>query len=252
MRHHLKDKFKDYLPEFLGVMLCVFSLNLWYFSSLAIHNEAAPVFYDFIINGLIILIGAFFGSYSAFKLNDKKSIQENYLAEKAAINKGLFITCLMMNAIKSVCKSYGPYESSPSRPFNLPAIKPSNYDHLRFDFESLCFLLEDSPQLLMDLDVEQKRFEMVFSAILLRNNFYVNEVQPVLSDSGLSNGDVTKEALKKTLGDRLFYGLENYTNEIYFHLKLTDKSLNEMYEEIIAEAKKRFPNEKFIKWQSIT
>jgi hypothetical protein len=129
--------------------------------------------------------------------------------------------------------------------------KSPNYDDLIFDFQSLVFLLENNPDLLMDLSIEQQRFKQLFSAEEIRSEFYVNQVQPVLSSSGLNNGQVNIKILQDALGDRLFIGLINLTDSYFFHLEATDQSLRIMYEKLRQTAKELFPDEGFIKFKLV-
>ena len=129
--------------------------------------------------------------------------------------------------------------------------KSPNYDDLIFDFQSLVFLLENNPDLLMDLSIEQQRFKQLFSAEEIRSEFYVNQVQPVLSSNGLNNGQVNIKILQDALGDRLFIGLINLTDSYFFHLEATDQSLKIMYEKLRQTAKELFPDEGFIKFKLV-
>ncbi|MFT6349503.1 MAG: hypothetical protein ACJAYB_002529, partial [Psychromonas sp.] len=59
----LLNKYKEYLPEFLGVILALLLLNLWYLSSLAIENKMLPANLDYLYKGVTVLIGAFVGAF---------------------------------------------------------------------------------------------------------------------------------------------------------------------------------------------
>ena len=101
----------------------------------------------------------------------------------------------------------------------------------------------------MDLSIEQQRFKQLFSAEEMRSDFYVNQVQPVLSSSGLNNGQVNTEILRDALDDRLFFGLINLTNSYFYHLEKTDQSLKIMYEKLRQTAKELYPDEGFIEFK---
>jgi hypothetical protein len=140
------------------------------------------------------------------------------------------------------------YKTDLDRAFKLPATKPPCYDDLRFDFEELSFLLDEHPQLLMELAIEQERFEQTFSSIEIRNNFYVNEVQPALSNLGINGHQVLVSEFAEALGERLFEGSINGAKVMYYHMEETDKTLEEIHEKLSKVARIVFPGEKFVKW----
>ncbi|PKG79879.1 hypothetical protein CXF80_17060 [Shewanella sp. Actino-trap-3] len=93
-------KYNDYLPEFLGVVLALLLLNLWYLSSLAIENKVLPANFDYLFKGLTVLIGAFVGAFAAFKLKSKKDDEKKHTKEKMAMNKAIFVCVRQIHAIK--------------------------------------------------------------------------------------------------------------------------------------------------------
>jgi len=245
---HLK-KYSDYLPEFLGVILALSLLNLWYLSSIAIENKILPVSLDYLYKGVTVLIGAFVGAFSAFKLNSKKEEDKKYTEQKMSMNKAIFISIRQINAVKNIHKELSIYNTDLDKAFKLPAMKPPCYNELKYDFDELSFLLEDYPQAMMNLVIEQERFEQAFRTIEIRNDFYVNDIQPALSKLELHGKDMLIADLSQALGERLFKGAIHGAKIMYFHIEETDKSIIEMHDEISAIARKAFPGEKFIKWK---
>ncbi|WP_157822254.1 hypothetical protein [Shewanella sp. Actino-trap-3] len=123
---------------------------------------------------------------------------------------------------------------------------------MKYNYDELGFLLEEYPQLVMNLVIEQERFEQAFKSIELRNEFYVNEVQPALSRLNLNGKSIVITDFANVLGERLFEGSIGSAKTIYFHLGEADKSIVEIYDELIAASRKVFPGEKFIKWKPET
>lgn len=241
--------YTDYLPEFLGVLLALLLLNVWYLSSLAIEEQILPVSLDYLYKGITVLIGAFVGAFSAFKLNSKKEERKTYSLQKLAMNKAIFINIRQINAVKNMHKLFSKYDSELDRAFKLPAMKPPSYKELKFNFEELSFLLEDHPQTMMNLVIEQERFEQAFNSIEIRNDFYVYEVQPILSELKLTNKDVPISDFSESIGERLFKGSIQGSNNMYFHIEETNKSIVEMNKELFLVAREFFPDAKFIKWE---
>lgn len=248
---HLK-KYSDYLPEFLGVILALLLLNLWYLSSIAIENTILPVSLDYLYKGITVLIAAFVGAFSAFKLNSKKEDDKKYTEQKVAMNKAIFVSIRQINALKNMQKELSKYTKELDKAFKLPAMKPPCYDELKYDFDELSFLLEDHPQVMMNLVIEQERFEQAFNSIEIRNDFYVHDVQPALSKLALNGKDIIVSEFAKALGERLFEGALNGANTMYFHIEITNTSIVEMHDELSAVARKVFIGEKFVKWKPET
>ncbi|MFT6349392.1 MAG: hypothetical protein ACJAYB_002413 [Psychromonas sp.] len=166
-----------------------------------------------------------------------------------AMNKVLFVSVRQINAIKNMRKEFSKFTLDLDKAFKLPAMKPPCYSELKYDFDELGFLLENHPQTMMKLVVEQQRFDQAFNSIEIRNDFYVNEVQPVIGKLGYNRKSVSVDDFAEALGERLFEGAINGANNMYFHIEATDKSIIEMYDEISVVARKVFPGEKFIKWK---
>ena len=236
---HLK-KYDDYLPEFLGVVLALLLLNVWYLSSLAIENKILPASLDYFYKGSTVLIGAFVGAFAAFKLKSKNDDEKRHKEEKMAMNKAIFVCVRQINAIKNMNKELSKYSSDLERAFKLPAMKPPAYEDLKYDYDELGFLLEEHPQLVMNLVIEQERFEQAFKSIEIRNEFYVKEVQPALSKLNLNGKNILITDFANALGERLFEGSINGAKTIYFHLEQADKSIIEIYDELIAVSRKAF------------
>lgn len=242
------NRYKDYLPEFLGLTLAFLAMNLWYLSSLVVANDVIPVTYDYLAKGFTVLVGAFVGAYSAFRLNSKKEAEKEYKDQQVVMNNTLFTLIRQINAVKSIKKNFDEYENPLDRAFQLPAMKPPKYDDLTFDYDGLSFLLHDEPQFLMELTIEQSRFEQAFNAIEIRNDFYVNKLQPALSANNLNGRPMPIEEFQEKLGEMLFEGSINGAKSMYYHIEESDKSLVEMYNKASKLARKVFPGEKFIKW----
>jgi len=243
-------KYNVYLPEFLGVILALLLLNLWYISSIAIENQILPVNFDYLYKGTTVLIGAFVGAFSAYKLNSKKEEIKEHTQQKLAMNKAIFVSIRQINAVENMQKEFSEYSTELDRAFKLPAMKPPCYDGLKYDFDGLSFLLEDYPQVMMNLVVEQERFEQVFNSIDIRNNFYVNDVQPALSKLELESKNISIAAFSKALGERLFEGAIGAADSMYYHVETTSESLVVMHNELAAVARKAFPGGKFLKLES--
>nr|VFJ56588.1 MAG: hypothetical protein BECKFW1821B_GA0114236_102839 [Candidatus Kentron sp. FW] len=236
-----------YFPEVLGIVVALLLLNLWYLSGLAIENKVIPTHYDYVLKFVTIATGAFIGAFSAFALNAKTKHNDEQKIQKAAINKALFTILRQRNAIKNIVKEYNDLEHEYKIAFNLPAKQPPDYSKLYLDTNELSFLLEtQDPNMLMELSIEQERFEQVLSTIKIRNEFYVNEVQPALHDKGLIGRIAPIQEYEALLGERVFKGALLGARNMVFHANKCDKSLAEIEPRLYKLAKAMFPNEKFV------
>jgi len=239
-------KYNDYLPEFLGVILAFLLLNLWYLSSIAIENKVIPSNLEYLYKGITILIGAFVGAFAAFKLKSKDDKDKKHTEEKMAMNKAIFVCMRQSNAIKNMHKVVSKHKSELDKAFRLQAMKPPCYDDLKYNFDELGFLLEQHSELIMDLVIEQERFEQTFKAVEIRNEFYINEVHPTLIALNTDGKSFRKIDFSDAIGERLVNRAISHANGMWFHIEETDKSILEMSDKLESVSREVFPGEKFI------
>lgn len=203
-----------------------------------------------VVGSFQAMLGTFLGALFAFRLNENKEQRKIEKEQKAALNRALFVLARQHNAIKSIAKHINPYTSEFERAFNLAANKPPSYSDLTHNFEELEFLLETVHlNVLMKLTVEQERFRQALEALRMRNNFYVDEVQPELARLSLNGQMVSVDQMKISLGERIFGTAINGANDLYAHIQDSSKSIPAMHAELFNVAKEIFPSERFIKFE---
>ena len=240
---------RDYQPELFGVIVALAALNIWYLSSVAIDESVVPKSYDYFIRGLTVAVGGFIGAFSAFWLKSYEEGKKDKEKQKRALNLALFVLIRQSNAIQCIKRDLEKYKTPFERGLSLPAMKPPDYSSLKQDIDSLQFLIdEDNAQILMELTVEQERFEQAISSINIRNEFYVKEVQPALSFHALNGRPLPLAEFEEKLGERLFQGAINGAAALYEHVYASEISLHKKYTELREIAKKIFPGEKFVAW----
>ncbi|UPW17095.1 hypothetical protein M0C34_12635 [Agarivorans sp. TSD2052] len=240
---------RNYQPEIFGVIVGLAILNIWYLSSVAIEESVVPKSYDYVIRAFTVAVGGFIGAFSAFRLKKHEEYKIDKNKQKSALNSALFVLIRQINAIQCVTRDFDKYKTSFDRGFSLPAMKPPDYSAVKQDVVNLNFLVEkDKAQMLMDLTIEQERFEQAISAIGIRNEFYVNEVQPALSFHDLNGKPLLWSEFEEKLGERLFQGSINGAETMYGLVYASEKSLQDKYTDLRKLAKELFPNEKFLKW----
>ncbi|MDX1367477.1 hypothetical protein [Pseudomonas sp.] len=240
---------RNYQPEIFGAIVGLAALNVWYLSSVAIEDSVVPKSYDYLVRAFTVAVGAFIGAFSAFWLKSYEEGKKYKASQKRSLNSALFVLVRQINAIHCIKQDLEKYKTPFERGLSLPAMKPPDYSNLKQDIESLHFLIDnDSAQILMELTVEQERFEQAINSINLRNEFYVKEVQPALSFHALNGRPLPLAEFEEKLGERLFQGAINGAATLYEHVYTSEGSLHEKYTELRDLAKKIFPGEKFIAW----
>jgi hypothetical protein len=241
--------YKEYKPEFLGLLIAIGILNLWYLSGIAVEEAIIPKNYDHLLRLVTVAVGGFIGAYSAFWLKKSEESNKTQREKKLALDRCLFNIGQQRNAIEMIVKDFDKFKTPMTRAFNLRAIKPPNYDGLRQDINTLSFILEsDDPLLLMDITIEQQCFEQGMHAIELRNNFYVERLQPEIAFKQLHKQGKEFNYLEaeKELGEYFFRSAIDYSNNMYDLTYENRNKLKDLSEKLLEFCKKEFPNEKFV------
>jgi len=240
---------KHYVPEFLGVILALLLINVWYLAGVAIEESILPIEYEFSIKLFSVIIGAFIGAYSAFKLDQSEKKLAEHKENRIVMNRTLFILVQQINAIKLVKRDLDKYQSDFEKAFNLPALAQPDYSDLKFEQNKLSFLIEHHyAHILMELRLEQSRFEQAMGSIKIRNEFYINEVQPLVSKHELTGKKLPLKEYHYKLGERVFKGAFQGIEQVCFHVEETETSLMELFNKVSIIAKELFPKEIILNW----
>jgi len=202
-----------------------------------------------VVASLLALFGTFLGAILAFRLNEDKERRKELKANVKALNKALFVLGRQANALRTISSNIAGYKSEFERALNLPAFNPPSYGDLSQDIEGLSFLLEsEDPTILLELTVEQERFEQVIESLRMRTNLHLYELQPEVARLNLNGRNMTEIEAAAELGERLYGAAVQAANNIYEHAEATEKSLPEMQEKLRRVAQKLFPDAQFIKY----
>ena len=196
----------------------------------------------------LAMVGTFLGALFAFRLNESREDTKLEKEHKAALNRALFIIARQYNAVCSLAKDLEPYKLEFERAFNCPALRPPTYSDLVHDFETLDFLLEiTDPNVLMRLSVEQEGFHQMIESLRIRNDLYVNEIQPVIAQHGFNRRSVLAHDFRTALGERLYESAVNSASTLYAHVAGSRQRLSSMHAELFNAAKNAYPDAKFVK-----
>jgi hypothetical protein len=199
---------------------------------------------------ILALLGTFLGATLAFRLNQDKEDRKLEANRREAINRALFVLARQANAVHQLKTEYDLIGEMIPRAINLPAIKPPNYTDLIHSFVDLEFLLEgDEPDLLFRLTIEQERFHQMIESIRIRNEFYVGEFQPKIAEFDLNGRVTSSEEVISLIGQRIFGGVINGTNVAYEQIQASSKSIPQMQTQLLALAKRKYPNHKFVTYE---
>jgi len=183
---------------------------------------------------------------------DVKNLKKKKL-KKQLFNSALFTLLRKYNALEIFKRELDLLKDDSSRAFKLKPLKTNDYNDLKFDIESLNFLIETKePQILSDLFVEHERFEQVLSTLKVRSEYQVNVIQPLLEKSGIANKKVSFEEACKVIGEHKIEGLIQGTDEVYFHVDESHESVGKLIDKLHQYAKQLFPKAEFIVFDKST
>ncbi|MCG8672782.1 MAG: hypothetical protein MI867_25500, partial [Pseudomonadales bacterium] len=136
--------------------------------------------------------------------------------------------------------------------FNLPAMMTNEFDDLVQNYEELSFILSsDYPNLVLELSIEQEKYEQAIKSITARSEFLLKEFQPILENRGLNKKEFPKDEFKKLLGERVFETCFNYSKDMKMHVISTCDSLPNTLRKVREYGLKEFPGEKFLNYSLV-
>lgn len=178
-------------PIITGIFVGLAGLILWYFSTLAITESLTPKWVEPFLDFLTALSGAFAGAYFAFKYGHKMELEKRQLEETkkadndvAIINRAILNLAIQYNTICNIRHELGKQKNIHEAAFKMHAFK-NFHESARVDVGELALILNRSPDLLLNLSIEQDCFFVALESLKNRNEFYTNTLQPKMSEAGL-------------------------------------------------------------------
>lgn len=239
-------KNESYLPIILGAITGVLTLNLWYLSALAIEKDVAPSEYGFIVTLVAAISGAFFGSFSAFKLKQYEEDKVNENVTKKAFDVCFFTLARQQVALLAILSDYDKHPSQLERAFSLEPIQYPNYEKIQVNTHDFFFLsgLSDVNKLL-ELAFLQDRFEQMIWHTERRNEFIKSHLEPAFMNNNLLNRAVSPAELEAKLGD-LFPAAVTLYESTYKETILTLKQIVKIQNDMLEIAKVKHPKKGFL------
>lgn len=194
------------------------------------------------------LFGTYIGAYLAFRLQERKDIQIKKRVQIDAINRCLLTLVAQYNHLLNYQKhSLDKFDhEDPATPLNLPAERLGVLDS-RIKAEELAFLIfHGDENLVLEIAVEQGRFDACVEVISARCAFMVDEIQPLIEKHEMRGKAVSEDELERLFGERKYGTLLTMTDQVYFHVPSTVQSLKNASRRLHSLAKQMFPDERFI------
>jgi len=207
-----------------------------------------------LIPSLTTLLAAFFGAWFAYLFMTKQKLKEIRETNITAANRAIFVLLQQLNCLKLIQKdSLDPVRDSPEAFLSMLPILPDDHSEMRFDFQSLNFLLSTKyKQLLLDIWLEQQRFREAIRILNYRSNLHFSEVQPRLIAAGIQERkDYPVEMFVQALGTHLFMTLKRTTEQVFYNVDRTINSMDKLRVRLNAGLKDLFPEGEFLKFEII-
>lgn len=217
-------------------------------SALASHNELMSG--EDMLAALATLVAAFTGAWFAFYLNIRNSKKIERDTKIASLNGALFTLMRQNNAVAMIKKSMDTFKTDESLAFEMPAMKLNEYSGLRQNLEAVSFLTQEgSVKALLDLTIEEERFEQVLFAVQQKHEIYLRQVLPELRKAGLTDKKVSLADIKAGIPEESFkaatYGAAQARAEVDdFYV-----SGYRMHKQLRQAAKSLFPDATFLDYK---
>ena len=200
------------------------------------------------IASLATLIAAFSGSWFAFYLTDLSNKRKEKDAKILYINKSLFVLLRQINAVEGFVRDMQLYSSDEHLAFQMPAYKSNEYSDLKQNFDELAFLASTSyAQDLLDLTVEQERFEQILMVLRIRHEHYVSKVMPEMMAAGLTDRKSSLAEIETSLNSETYKGAIQGAKQMRTELSAYMKSSVAMHQRLNEVARKLFPHQGFLR-----
>lgn len=204
---------------------------------------------EYLLPAIATLFAAFLGAWYAFKLQNQREEEKKGKENIVAGNRALFLLARFANELKRIQQQHiDPVREDPKKFILMQPLILPKYDDLKFDFESLSFILEtDFLQILGNLVAEELRFHQVIQAINYRSDLHLTQAQPRL-ERAEAKGDIlySVDQIRSALGELLYVQLEKTTEEIIKYVEQTLVSTERLSKKFSEILKKLFPGSKIL------
>lgn len=187
---------------------------------------------------------------SCFYFGKNKEKKEETLRKLAAGNSAIFLLGQKFNVLHNIKKQLiEPVRNDPGAWINLRSTLNRNHNDLRFDVESLQYLLySENPSLLHELLIEDQRFFEAIKTLNKRSFIHNNQLQPRLEQIDYYEGVfVYSSEIEAALGYTLVGQMKTLTQALMEHTYEGLEGIKNMHDKLFEQIKKMFPDGKIIK-----
>lgn len=239
---------KYYIDYFLGALFALLLIAIWYFSSLAIEEVVLPKQYDFIIQLLTVVIGAFVGALAAFNFNRRINTEKELSERVDKARNTLFKLMLKKHNLVDTHYQYlSKYKDTPLNWLLMPAT--ANMFGLEGDVElnELSFLQEKYGVEMFNLYVAVTVYEQAVNTLNERSNTHRDRLQPLLkSFVGEVGSDKQLAELIQLKHPELVDYLRVTTEHTFEMFSYAEKKLSNSIKTFEGILEKEFPNAVFL------
>jgi hypothetical protein len=195
-----------------------------------------------IVSALATLVAAFAGAAFAFYLQEKKERLKEEERRISAINQALFALIQQFGVLRQMKEEIEPLKDDNLRYVKVPAQITNDFDDVRIRIETLNFLLDSHPNLLMEILAEQAKFEMALKTVKARAEHHFNLLQPEFNRLIIETGGQFRESDLGHIG-RIS---KQDTDQMYEIVYGAHDSVLAVFKEFRAYAKQTYPHVIFV------
>jgi hypothetical protein len=232
-----------YDPVVTGIFVGFAILILWFYSSIAIENEVLPIYFDYLMRFITVLIATLTGAFSAFQFNRhiENEKQDKLLVEN--LRHTNFLVAVKLNQLRGLKLNYlDPFEIHEFRWGVMKACAVVN-EKADISFENLSFLHDESPTLLMELDLAQESYKLSIQLLNARSVLHNEQLQKAQAVHRKESGaKVTYQTLAGVIDDHLRETMKTATDVCYTIIPESIECLVKVQKEMLDVSNKAFPN----------
>jgi len=198
------------------------------------------------VSGFVTLTATLMGGVLLYLWNSEEQDKVRTRHEVGAINRALLVLARQVNVSLQLAEEFAVYPNNYLLAFGYPPRTLPAFLNMMQKFEDLEFILEDEPDLVFRLTIQQERFEQMVNAFHVRANFHATSMKAEWERLGLGSELPLEQALIKIIDPQIHKSALKYTSQMTEHVKLFQLSAKDEIAALNAFDKKRYPGRKLI------
>lgn len=201
------------------------------------------------LSPLATLLASFFGAWFAFRLQNSARSSEILKAQVETANKVIFSLAQMLTSLKIFQLDYiDPNRTNPGIAYSMPPLFDEISRDIQIDYSGLSHLLTtEHSAVVMDLFIQQQRYEEAIRLINYRSQLHMDSVQPALEKAGFDpDTKYTLGQFRNALGIVVSTRVEQATSHVVHQVDKTINTLEEAKSRLLKALATIHPKEQFI------